>query len=180
MKKSYIGGKLSNVIGKFSELKVLSLPFNKIRECECLSILNLPGNQIRGYIPDFLGNFVKLKGINLSMNRFTGSLRDEISSNCHVLEHVDLSGNYLNGKIPKSFGNIIKLRTMLLFSNRSAGVLPLELENLEMLEVLDVSRNRISGVLDEKLHVHCMTVFNVSRNLMFGSIPEFNISPKHT
>ncbi|KAI3699013.1 hypothetical protein L2E82_42982 [Cichorium intybus] len=232
-KGKFLGGKLSNVIGKFSELRVLSLPFNKIRgelptgiwgltnlevidiegnsftanlstinfndlknlqvlnlgfnrlfgeipnsltECEGLSILNLAGNQIGGYVPDFLGNFVKLRRINLSMNRFTGSLRDEFWSNCHVLEHVDLSGNFLNGKIPKSFGNCIKLRTMLLFSNRFAGVLPLELENLEMLEVLDVSRNRISGVLDEKLRVHCMTVFDVSRNLMFGSIPNFNIT----
>ncbi|CAH1414180.1 unnamed protein product [Lactuca virosa] len=234
-KGRFLGGKLSNVIGKFSELRVLSFPFNEFRgelpngvwgltklevidiegnsitanlstinfnnlknlqvfnlgfnklfgeipnslsECEALSLLNLAGNQIEGYVPDFLGNFVKLKGINLSSNQFIGSLPDEFWNNCHVLEHVDFSSNFLTGKIPKSFGNCSNLRTMLLFSNGFSGVLPFELTNLQMLEVLDVSRNRISGILDEKLPVRCMRVFDVSRNLMFGSIPDF-INPCH-
>ncbi|KAL4569473.1 hypothetical protein LXL04_025111 [Taraxacum kok-saghyz] len=229
-KGRFLGGKLSNVIGKFSELRVLSFPFNQFRgelpngiwgltklevidlegnlitanlstvninnlknlqvlnlgfnrlfgevpnslsECKSLSILNLARNQIGGSIPDFLGNFVKLKGINLSSNRFTGSLQGEFWYNCPVLEHVDFSRNFVTGKIPQSFGNCSNLRRMLLFSNKFSGVLPLELGNLQLLEVLDVSGNRISGVLDEKLHVRCMTVFDVSRNLMFGSIPNF-------
>ncbi|CAI9275921.1 unnamed protein product [Lactuca saligna] len=234
-KGRFLGGKLSNVIGKFSELRVLSFPFNEFRgelpngvwgltklevidiegnsitanlstinfknlknlqvfnlgfnklfgeipnslsECEALSFLSLAGNQIEGYVPDFLGNFVKLKGINLSSNQFIGSLPHEFWNNCRVLEHVDFSSNFLTGKIPKSFGNCSNLRAMFLFSNGFSGVLPFELSNLQMLEVLDVSRNRISGVLDEKLHVRCMRVFDVSRNLMFGSIPDF-INPCH-
>ncbi|GJY65767.1 reverse transcriptase domain-containing protein [Tanacetum coccineum] len=74
-------------------LQVLNLGFNSLfrvvpkslLECKDLRFLSLAGNRLGGYVLDFLGNFVKLKGVNLALNRFNGSLSDEFWSTCDVL-----------------------------------------------------------------------------------------------
>ncbi|KAF2294955.1 hypothetical protein GH714_029683 [Hevea brasiliensis] len=269
-------GKLSPLIGKLSQLRVLSLPYNELSGeipleiwgLEHLEVLDLEGNLFTGKLPCGFVGLRKLRVLNLGFNRLDGEIPISLSKcagleflnlagnklkgsiprkKCQYLQHLDVSGNSLFGGIPDTLGNCRQLRTLLLFSNKLNGEIPRELGQLGRLEVLDISRNLINGVipaeldynpsqakvlwaprvtfegklpsnwggceslemvnlahngfggeingifgrckklyyldlssnmlsgqLDEKLPVPCMTFFDVSQNLMSSSIPRFN------
>ncbi|KAF5748926.1 LRR receptor-like serine/threonine-protein kinase RPK2 [Tripterygium wilfordii] len=134
--KGTLVGKLFPVIGRLTELRVLSLPFNGFH----------------GEIPGEIWGMEKLEGVFiLSFNQLGGSLPSEIGEGCGKLEHLDLSGNLLVGEIPRSLGNCGKLQTLLLNSNMFEEVIPMELGMLQKLEVLDVSSNSLSGAVPREL-----------------------------
>ncbi|CAI9265745.1 unnamed protein product [Lactuca saligna] len=102
------GGKLSNVIGKFLELKVLSIPFNRIAGelpneiwgLKSLEVIDIEGNLITGDLSmvDF-SNLKKLKVLNLGFNRLSGKIHKSFEE-CKNLSVLNLTGNRIQGPIP--------------------------------------------------------------------------------
>ena len=59
--------------------------------------------------------------------------------------------------------------------NDLTGDFPNQLGGCKNLHFLDLSANNFTGVLAEELPVPCMTVFDVSGNVLSGPIPQFSV-----
>ncbi|PON73622.1 Leucine rich receptor kinase [Trema orientale] len=192
-------GKLSPVIEKLSELRILSLPFNgldgeipsAIWSMDKLEVLDLEGNSINGRLPlEFNRN---LRVLNLGFNKIEGEIPSSWS-NCVSLEILNLSGNRVNGTVPAFVG---RLRGVYLSYNRLGGPVPSEIgENCGKLEHLDLSGNFLVDVIPRTLgncgelrtlllytnmleesipaelgRLQKLEVLDVSRNSLSGEIP---------
>nr|XP_043606122.1 LRR receptor-like serine/threonine-protein kinase RPK2 [Erigeron canadensis] len=105
-----------------------------------------------------------------------GSIPSEVTM-LPTLKLIWAPSSNLDGEFPKIWGKCRSLSMVNLAANHLKGEISGVFENCQNVYFLNVSSNRISGVLDGNLLVRCMTVFDVSRNLMFGSIPEFKNIP---
>ncbi|GMJ04616.1 TOADSTOOL 2, clv3 peptide insensitive 1, receptor-like protein kinase 2 [Hibiscus trionum] len=165
-----------------------------------LEILDVARNNLSGVIPTEIGNCVQLSVLVLS-NLFDPVLRGQASSEelSFRLSHSKTDEyNRFQGSIPMGITTLPKLKVLWVPRANLEGKLPRDwggCENLEIvnlaqnhfdgdifgvfngckkLQHLDLSSNRLTGELDEKLRVPCMTLFDISGNLMSGSIPRFN------
>ncbi|XVE58436.1 hypothetical protein DITRI_Ditri04bG0169500 [Diplodiscus trichospermus] len=183
-----------------------------------LRYLNLSYNQISGILPDLSLKFVGFPGLdlranllegplplfpsnltslNLSKNRFSGS----ISSLCRItggaLQLLDLSENLLSGtvpncfqqwpylqvlnlannnfsgRIPSSIGSLVSLAMFNLHNNSFSGELPSSLKNCTVLEFMDLSDNRLSGEIPPWIgqSLTSMVFLSLQFNEFNGSIP---------
>ncbi|XP_052876312.1 probable LRR receptor-like serine/threonine-protein kinase At3g47570 [Gossypium arboreum] len=97
--------------------------------------LSMSYNNILGKIPDEIGNLINLEVLDLAQNQL-----------------LDLSHNNLSGPIPPEILGLSSLSIVLsLSSNSLTGELPVEVEKLKNLGQLDVSHNRLSGLLPNNL-----------------------------
>ncbi|XP_018677280.2 receptor-like protein EIX2 [Musa acuminata AAA Group] len=106
-----------------------------------LEELNLSGTQLRGSIPDWLGNFKNLKFLDLSHNSLYGSVPRSLG-NLSSLRSLFLYSNDLNGSIAEGIGGLKGL-TYLVLSYNSFRLSELHLVNLSSLKYLDISYNYI-------------------------------------
>eukprot|EP00268_Persea_americana_P032697 TRINITY_DN3223_c0_g2_i1.p1 TRINITY_DN3223_c0_g2~~TRINITY_DN3223_c0_g2_i1.p1 ORF type:complete len:762 (+),score=107.60 TRINITY_DN3223_c0_g2_i1:1114-3399(+) len=90
-----------------------------------------------------------------------------------VLTSIDLSRNRFHGSIPEDIGNLKSLRVLNLSHNEFSGSIPSSFGNLEMLESLDFSRNQLSGEIPTNLTaLTFLAVLNLSYNRLMGRIPQ--------
>ncbi|XP_076887888.1 putative inactive receptor kinase At5g10020 [Bidens hawaiensis] len=144
-----------------------------------LLFLDLKRNELDGPIPPGLFTSMTLTHLDLSNNRFTGSIplhgSQEKSlielSTYPPLEFLDLSNNTLTGSLTSDIGSFRRLRVLNLGNDNLSGELPNELIKLEQLEFLDLSNNHFNGKIPEKLSTELKFV-NVSGNDLSGKIPE--------
>ncbi|GKU93451.1 hypothetical protein SLEP1_g7045 [Rubroshorea leprosula] len=160
-----------------------------------LEYLNLDCCQFYGSIPDVLGKMQKLTHLSLFANSFDGEIP---SSFFHLvnLAVVDLSSNNLSGTITANMlSKLVNLQdldlsnnNLLSLSNNSTGVnysfpnlwyikfsscnihkFPSFLRKAERLEVLDISKNKISGQI-HKWEIEGMSLvsLNLSYNFLTG------------
>ncbi|XP_020218845.1 LRR receptor-like serine/threonine-protein kinase RPK2 isoform X1 [Cajanus cajan] len=192
-------GKVSPLLGKLTELRVLSLPFNglegevpeEIWAMEKLEVLDLEGNLISGVLPVKLKN---LRVLNLGFNRVVGEIPSSWSS-VKSLEVLNLAGNGINGSVPSFVG---RLRAVYLSFNLLGGAIPSEIGEHcgGRLEHLDLSGNLLVGgipgslgncselrtvllysnVLEDVIpgelgRLRNLEVLDVSRNTLGGPVP---------
>ncbi|GFY88740.1 receptor-like protein kinase 2 [Actinidia rufa] len=175
-----LGGRLSPVIGKLTELRVLSLPFNEIGGeipseiwgLSNLEVLDLEGNSILGYFPGEFGGLRKLRVLNLGLNRISGGIPSSLSQ-CGGLRILNLAGNEVNGTIPKFIGSFSGLKGLYLSSNRLNGPVPDVFgNNCRHLEHVDLSGNFINDEIPRSLgscsRLRTLLLFS---NLFSGAIP---------
>ncbi|KAE9447982.1 hypothetical protein C3L33_20133, partial [Rhododendron williamsianum] len=183
-----------------------------------LNYLNLSHNQINGLLPDLSLRFKLYPGIdlsynlltgpiplvpptvvslNLSKNKFVGSLSFlcalagewliylDLSNNQllgelpYCLSHfkkltiISLSYNNLFGEIPISIGSLYQIRTLNLRNNNLTGEVPFSLQRCTMLSTIDLSGNRFTGIVPRWLgtHLTSLIVLVLRSNEFNGSIP---------
>ncbi|KAL3631237.1 hypothetical protein CASFOL_024221 [Castilleja foliolosa] len=178
---SVINGKLSTVVGRFKELKILSLPFNglvgeipfEIWGLKNLEVLDLEGNDFFGNFSGFkFSNLRKLKVLNLGLNKISGTFPFSLSE-CKGLRVLNIAGNEISGIIPEFVGGFKKLRVVNLSFNRLVGYLPRSLGyNCRNLEHLDLTGNFLKGEIPFALE-NCgnLKTFLLSSNGLRGVIP---------
>ncbi|RWR78907.1 receptor-like protein 12 [Cinnamomum micranthum f. kanehirae] len=102
------------------------------------------GVTLKGLEMEFLNSLYLLTAIDLSNNKFQGSIPDDIG-NLKSLNTFNMSRNEFTGSIPSSFGNLTQLESLDLSRNNLSGGIPTELTSLTFLAVLNLSYNRLMG-----------------------------------
>ncbi|CAL9079830.1 unnamed protein product [Musa textilis] len=106
-----------------------------------LEELDLSGTQLRGSLPDWLGNFKNLKSLDLSDNFLYGSVPASLA-NLSSLQSLILYSNELNGTISEAIGGLKGLIHLDLYNN-SFRLSEVHFANLSSLKFLDISYNYI-------------------------------------
>ncbi|KAH7841823.1 hypothetical protein Vadar_034716 [Vaccinium darrowii] len=89
-----------------------------------LKMIDLSCNKLSGEIPQEIASLVELVSLNLSMNNFTGKIVQDIGQ-MKNLDSLDLSANRLSGKIPASLALLHFLGMLNLSNNNLSGKIPL-------------------------------------------------------
>ncbi|MFQ6641302.1 hypothetical protein Gotur_014411, partial [Gossypium turneri] len=123
-----------------------------------------------GPLPSFSSLF--LVSINLSKNKFTGSVSRICDITSDLLELLDLSNNLFSGLVPDCFKSLWSLTALNLADNSFTGSLPSSLGFLTTLEMLSLRGNKFSGELPSSLQ-NCteLKFLDLSDNELSGEVP---------
>ncbi|KAL0420756.1 UNVERIFIED_CONTAM: LRR receptor-like serine/threonine-protein kinase RPK2 [Sesamum latifolium] len=174
-------GRISAVIGKLTELRVLSLPFNELVGeipvemwgLRNLQVLDLEGNSLVGDFSSYeFSGLRKLRVLNLAFNRISGLFPPSLSK-CSGLRILNLAGNRINDIVPGFLGGFRKLRVLNLSFNRLVGYVPSELGyDCANLEHLDLSAGSLKGEIPRALgNCSRLRTLLLSSNSLSGVIP---------
>ncbi|KAE8659481.1 LRR receptor-like serine/threonine-protein kinase RPK2 [Hibiscus syriacus] len=158
---------------------ILSGPFpgNLFENCNGLDALfvNVSYNRVSGRIPDEIGKLCKsLKFLDVSTNQITESVPPSIGDLVSLVS-LNLSWNLLQGLIPSSFSQMKDLRKAGAVVNSLSGEIPESLANLRNLTVLLLNNNKLSGRIPSGLaNAAMLSSFNVSFNNLSGPLPLSN------
>ncbi|XP_062014709.1 LRR receptor-like serine/threonine-protein kinase FLS2 [Rosa rugosa] len=137
-----------------------------------LTILNMHDNKLSGSIPTSIGTLKNLQVLSLDGNSFQGHIADELCElqNLFVLS---LHGNQLSGSIPSCLGHLATaLRALDLGSNLLNSTIPTNLWGLSDLLYVYLSSNNLSGSLSEDVgNLKVIIEIDLSNNHLSGSIP---------
>ncbi|KAK8358680.1 hypothetical protein V6Z11_A04G039000 [Gossypium hirsutum] len=162
----------------FQRLKYINMSFNQIsgtfpNKSIPVRHLDLCSNNFAGPLPHFSLDSMNMRTINLSKNKFTGT----ISPICSItgqsfLVWLDLSNNLFSGVLPDCFGSFPSLTALNLGDNSFSGSLPSSLGSLTSLEMLSLRGNKFSGELPSSLQSCTKLKFlDLSDNELSGEIP---------
>ncbi|KAF5934492.1 hypothetical protein HYC85_030663 [Camellia sinensis] len=146
-------------------------------------------NLLTGSIPPGFGKSTRLERLDLSSNRLVGVIPKEFGK-LTSLEWLILADNQLSGWIPqelrsltKYFGELSNLFYLNLSNNmfnqkiplQIVGEMPLEITNLQSLEKLNLSHNKLSGLIPKSFEdMRGLVYVDISYNQLQGPIPMSN------
>ncbi|GKV30354.1 hypothetical protein SLEP1_g39171 [Rubroshorea leprosula] len=112
-----------------------------------VTYINLSENRFSGSISSLCtitsGNLVVL---DVSHNQLSGKLPDCMTRSTSLLI-LNLAKNNLSGKIPSSIGSLSRLKSLHLQNNNFSGEIPGALGNCSALQFLDLNYNSFSGII---------------------------------
>ncbi|KAF8408522.1 hypothetical protein HHK36_007678 [Tetracentron sinense] len=168
-------GRIPAEIGRISKLRVLDVSRNslidkipkELANCRQLSVLVLTN------LVDFQSAEDSLpESSRGEFNAFVGGIPFEILL-LPNLEILWAPRANLRGRLPNNWNNSCKLRVLNLGQNYITGLIPERMGMCKNLSFLDLSSNGLWGYLPSQLQVPCMVYFNISRNSLSGSLPQF-------
>ncbi|CAL5391538.1 unnamed protein product [Camellia sinensis] len=165
-------GNLSNSLQELdiSENQLIGTIPKEIGSLRNLTSLALAYNNLNGNIPSNLGEIKSLQRLYLGGNNFHGSIPNEICLLSNLGE-LYADENKLSGSIPSCMENLRGLQVMKLSRNKLTFT-PLSLWNLETLRYLNLSFNSLGGSLDPNIRPsRVMEIMDLSWNQISGSIP---------
>ena len=115
-----------------------------------VSTVELPGNNLRGFLPGELGNLEKLRQLRLYDNTLTSEVPASLGQLAD-LEELLLHETGLRGRIPPSLGNLKKLTHLHLHKNNLEGPLPDALGMLSEARQIWLYGNGLSGSIPPEL-----------------------------
>ncbi|TYH89578.1 hypothetical protein ES332_D01G272300v1 [Gossypium tomentosum] len=137
--------------------------------------IDISCNNFEGPIPEVIGTFKELYGLNFSHNAFTGPMPSFLG-NLRQLESLDLSSNYLSGEIPLQLVNLNFLSFLNVSNNKLVGQIP---TGTQLQSFSKASFENNPGLYGPPLTVKCV---NASRpkndspsDSETGSIIEWNL-----
>ncbi len=165
-----------------------------------INLFNLSNpDNLKGYIPESIGNLTALKELRLHFTQLSGQLPESIGKltslnilylraidgkltgalpesigNLTALEVLNLCFNCkLSGPIPKCIGNLTALKTLYLFGTQFDGSIPESIGNLNQLLTLFFSGNQLTGSIPESIgKLSAIQYLDLGNNQLTGPIPE--------
>ncbi|GJY85134.1 leucine-rich repeat-containing protein [Tanacetum coccineum] len=142
---------------------------NSLRAMRQLEQLDLSSNEIYGQIPHWAGEIGgnELHGLDLSHNFITGLPQFQGNG----LKELHLKSNLIQGPFPSSICNISSLESLDMSNNRIIGVIPKNISS--SLQVLNVKSNKIEGSFPPSIcNMSFLASLDISDNCIGGVIPE--------
>ncbi|GAY53603.1 hypothetical protein WN943_006612 [Citrus x changshan-huyou] len=136
-----------------------------------LKYFNISMNVFDSSIPTSFGNMNFLISLDLSNNQLTGEIPEHLAMGCVDLEYLLLSNNSLEGHLfPRNF-NLTNLRRLQLDGNHFREILE-SLSKCSSLEGLYLSDNNLSGEVPIQLcQLNKLQLIDLSNNILSGHIP---------
>lgn len=119
---------------------------------------------LEGHFPPGIEKCTSLTGLDLSHNKLSGSIPDNISKLIPFITNLDLSFNNFSGGIPTNLSNCSFLNDLKLDNNRLTGKIPLEFGLLDRIKVFTVTNNLLSGPIPTFIH-HNIPADSFANNL---------------
>lgn len=136
-----------------------------------LIVLSLQHNDINSEIPPGIYNLDKLQILYLHDNELSGNIMPEIS-NLTPLKYCRFSYNNLTGAIPTDLGQLNNLVHFFTNDNNHSGSVP-PLGTLENLKKGYFNDNQLSGNLtDDFQNMDSLKILDLSYNNLSGCVPE--------
>ncbi|KAJ9162610.1 hypothetical protein P3X46_022369 [Hevea brasiliensis] len=136
-----------------------------------VTALRLPGVALSGQLPNgIFSNLTELRTLSLRLNALTGQLPLDLAA-CTKLRNLYLQGNLFSGEIPEFLFTLQDLVRLNLGENNFTGAISVGFGNFTRLRTLYLENNRLSGSIPD-LKLEKLEQFNVSNNLLNGSVPE--------
>ncbi|XP_062079912.1 receptor-like protein EIX2 [Humulus lupulus] len=179
-------GGIPSSMGFLNKIQYLNLRHNNLsgalpssmNNCAYLQFLDLEDNSLEGEIPTWMGEgLTNLFILGLKSNKFYGSIPSNL---CHIrsIQILDLSMNALSGDIPSCINNFTHMMDnstqkmvfthWFVIKRRSEY----QFRDLELLKLIDLSSNKLSGQIPEELtNLVELVQLNLSRNHLYGTIP---------
>ncbi|KAK4834844.1 hypothetical protein QYF36_001317 [Acer negundo] len=204
MQKNAFNGSIPNAFFRSSTLVVLDLRDNKLSgsipnqidnqvgHIPNLHFLLLGGNHLEGHIPLELCKLRKIRILDLSRNRLTGSVPSCFSNmplwtvkDGYGDDGFSLGFGFSNAEINLQVGFVTKNRNesyegsilsyMLgidLSSNELTGDIPTDIGNLQQIKAMNLSRNLLSGTIPESFsNLTNIESLDLSQNKLSGRVP---------
>ncbi|OIV94175.1 hypothetical protein TanjilG_13792 [Lupinus angustifolius] len=133
--------------------------------------LHLPGVSLSGQLPTgIFSNLTHLRTLSLRFNALTGHIPSDLAS-CTNLRNLYLQRNLFSGSIPDFLFSLTDLVRVNLGFNNFSGQFSTGFNNLTRLRTLFLENNQLQGSIPDLSNVVNLEQFNVSNNLLNGSVP---------
>ncbi|KAG7583378.1 Leucine-rich repeat [Arabidopsis suecica] len=165
--------KSNSSLFQFHQLRHLSLSHNKFTPSSIPSKLGMLKKLEFLYLScsGFLGHLPS--SFNVSGNHFSGTLNPNSSLfELHHLTYLNLGfNNFTSSSLPYEFGNLNKLEVLVVSSNRLFGQVPPTISNLTQLTKLKLPFNDLTGSLPLVQNLTKLSWLELSYNHFSGTIP---------
>ncbi|XP_039840036.1 receptor-like protein 15 [Panicum virgatum] len=139
-----------------------------------LQFLDLSNNNFSGCLPNWMfTNEAPLLYLDLAHNSLVGSLDHLMWQQQSNLQMINISMNYFTGHLPMDISSVFPNLTVLDASyNNISGYLPPSLCNINDLEFVDLSNNKLTGEVPVCLFTECgsLEFLRLSNNNLGGPI----------
>ncbi|KAM4101103.1 hypothetical protein ACB094_05G117800 [Castanea mollissima] len=148
------------------ELPVALTKLTKLKE------LRISSNNFTGRMPDFFQSWKQLEKLEIQASGFEGPIPSNISilSNLTELRISDLVGG--DSKFP-NLGSSTRMSRLMLKSCNISGPIPPSIQNMTQLQTLDLSFNRLDGIIPYFGGLTKLTYLCLTSNLLTGSVPDW-------
>lgn len=146
-----------------------TISWSYLRNMSNLQVLDLSGNSLEGHIPSWFWSTSSLFEVNLSRNKFGGSIITNLKpKSSSQIQMLNLSHNrFTNWVFLSGFTN---LKTLDL-SHNNLRTLPYGFQNLTKLQHLNLSSCNLQDNIKSISSLHSLHSLDLSNNTLTGSFP---------
>ncbi|TQE09429.1 hypothetical protein C1H46_004922 [Malus baccata] len=119
---------------------------------------------LKGPFPHGIANCTSLTGLDLSSNKLSGPLPEDIGRIISFITTLDLSSNSFSGQIPTNITNCSYLNVLKLDSNQFTGNIPLGIGQLGRMKTFSVANNQLSGPVPDFCNNSVITAESYANN----------------